>query len=632
MKSYTNPILIAALAASFAVAACSGMSESDPSLTDSVTSEMMRGPRPKDEPDFGWWRAERAKRQAAVDAYIADPENGFTFFKDAPVGTTGVPVLVMALLPEMFPEHFARAGMPPSFEALGFMADPYLPNRRLPLGLANTKAKRTILEGAELSAAKSNPLLARLLEDLKPFAKAARIDQLSINVTQLSCAACHSGEVRDGEGKITQFMGAPSTRLDVQAFRTAVANSILSPKFTGSALQKMIRSKPRGWFYDKQASESFVESAFGKLSRAAEDLLTGDVAGANEHAKMLAQEDLERVAIVRQADQVVAGLKVAVEARDRLVKKHLQERVYATDTNGLMGKSPRLDGWSPGQLDAFGVGGAIMMEDGDDPAHGPPHAALIDPQAVWNQKDRSAANWDGDQPDRTARNVAAAFAVVGDAENLNTPSALNTVPFVEHLPSAPYPFDVDKVKADRGQKLFESACATCHTSRNDTKYALDHVGTDPNRATQLTALTRERFIKNVRIAAPELMKDISDNDIFRDVTQDIGYVAEPLDGIWARAPYFHNGSVPTLYQVLVPEARTPMFIRGNTEYDQKELGFAWDIRKPGTQVPGSMPYDTKLSGNHNTGHDSLEFMGGINWAAPERADDLWDLIEHMKTL
>ena len=59
-----------------------------------------------------------------------------------------------------------------------------------------------------------------------------------------------------------------------------------------------------------------------------------------------------------------------------------------------------------------------------------------------------------------------------------------------------------------------------------------------------------------------------------------GYVAPPLDGIWASAPYFHNGSVPTLWHVLHPDERPAVWLRSEDGYDQQRVGLeVTDIRQ-----------------------------------------------------
>ena len=80
-----------------------------------------------------------------------------------------------------------------------------------------------------------------------------------------------------------------------------------------------------------------------------------------------------------------------------------------------------------------------------------------------------------------------------------------------------------------------------------------------------------------------------------------GYANQPLDGIWARAPYLHNGSVPTLRDLLEPPERRPaVFYRGYDVFDQQNVGFVATI--PEAKGRSFFRYDTSVPGNGNGGH------------------------------
>jgi hypothetical protein len=100
-----------------------------------------------------------------------------------------------------------------------------------------------------------------------------------------------------------------------------------------------------------------------------------------------------------------------------------------------------------------------------------------------------------------------------------------------------------------------------------------------------------------------------------------GYVAQFLDGIWLRAPYLHNGSVPTLSDLLAPPAQRPqVFWRGYDVYDPVRLGFV--VQGPMAERAGTQ-LDTRLRGNGNQGHDF-----GTRLPARDKAV----LLEYLKTL
>ena len=105
------------------------------------------------------------------------------------------------------------------------------------------------------------------------------------------------------------------------------------------------------------------------------------------------------------------------------------------------------------------------------------------------------------------------------------------------------------------------------------------------------------------------------------------YSATPLGGIWATAPYLHNGSVPTLYHLLTGD-RPATFYRGNYTYDEELVGFTWDEVTNTSGLP--LLYDTSFGGYSNAGHTGPTFNGGIDWDSEQRK--LWDLLEYLKTL
>jgi len=112
------------------------------------------------------------------------------------------------------------------------------------------------------------------------------------------------------------------------------------------------------------------------------------------------------------------------------------------------------------------------------------------------------------------------------------------------------------------------------------------------------------------------------------ITNPAGYVAPPLHGIWASAPYFHNGSVPTLWHVLHPAARPVVWKRTPTGYDAKRVGL--EVAEfPALPKEVSSPaeqhtyFDTTLRGKNATGHD---FPAQLN------EEELHALLEYLKTL
>jgi hypothetical protein len=125
--------------------------------------------------------------------------------------------------------------------------------------------------------------------------------------------------------------------------------------------------------------------------------------------------------------------------------------------------------------------------------------------------------------------------------------------------------------------------------------------------------------------APTFRAPLLDHQCWDDTRGRKVYRAKTLVGIWATAPYLHNGSVPTIYDLLQPAARRPVaFTTGQHEQDPVKLGIQTDeskIRRP----PGWKPFtlDTRLHGNWNTGHE---------WEFYPQLDDeqRYEIIEFLK--
>jgi len=98
-------------------------------------------------------------------------------------------------------------------------------------------------------------------------------------------------------------------------------------------------------------------------------------------------------------------------------------------------------------------------------------------------------------------------------------------------------------------------------------------------------------------------RSILENQAIDDVIKaNLGYKARPLDGIWATPPYFHNSSVPNLYQVLQPaDCRDKTFYLGTTKFDPVKVGYRTE------EFYGAFLMDTTLSGNRNMGHEFRNF-------------------------
>lgn len=169
-----------------------------------------------------------------------------------------------------------------------------------------------------------------------------------------------------------------------------------------------------------------------------------------------------------------------------------------------------------------------------------------------------------------------------------------------------YPFAVDANKADAGKVLFEKNCASCHGTYGDKPtypnkvVKLAEIGTDPKRAENIGPKFADAY--NASWFAKE--------DGLKEIKVNPGYQAPPLDGVWATAPYFHNGSVPTLAGVLNSRARPKVYTRSfktaEDDYDKQAVGWkVTETKPPDAKASGfekRKVYDTTQPGRGNGGH------------------------------
>ncbi len=132
---------------------------------------------------------------------------------------------------------------------------------------------------------------------------------------------------------------------------------------------------------------------------------------------------------------------------------------------------------------------------------------------------------------------------------------------------------IDRDLADHGRTVFNDHCARCHGTYGDggayreQVVPIQEIGTDPLRLEALGPEHRQWMRDGWMSRFGEDRVDLDPG----------GYVAPPLDGIWASAPYFHNGSVPTLWHVLHPESRPAIWKRTSTALDDERMGLAIEV-------------------------------------------------------
>lgn len=200
--------------------------------------------------------------------------------------------------------------------------------------------------------------------------------------------------------------------------------------------------------------------------------------------------------------------------------------------------------------------------------------------------------------------------------------------YLASLEAPAWPHAIDAGLAAEGDKLFRHNCRRCHGTYGENEsypnrvVELDKVGTDPLLA-EKAFNEADRFIRWFN-------RSWYAGDGIATAAPAPGYIAPPLDGVWATAPYLHNGSVPSLAALLDSSTRPAYWRHASKggEYDPKAVGWAYEALSGGKETAMSWDerkriYDTTRPGYGNQGHTF-----GDELSPQERAA----LIEYLKTL
>jgi cytochrome c2 len=267
--------------------------------------------------------------------------------------------------------------------------------------------------------------------------------------------------------------------------------------------------------------------------------------------------------------------------------------------------------WGKGRIDPFNpVKFRILKVPMDDTIGNSDMVAIVNMRA----RQGMSLHWDG--LSSSLREVVLSSAI-GDGASRKTVDLASLQRIEDWLMAAPparWPYAVDATLAAEGKPVYDAACASCHSvggARTGHVIPVDEIGTDRHRFDMWTAEASGAY---------NAFADGYPWD-FKGFRKTNGYVAVPLDGVWLRAPYLHNGSVPYLAELFEPvEKRTKSFRRGYALYDQARIGFVSE--GPDAQKAGT-PYDTSQPGNGNGGH-----LYGIDLAPDKKKA----LLEYLKTL
>lgn len=580
-----------------------------------------------------------------------DYESDADHFKYGSIGSDGedgVPLAIWRALPEMFPEYLPENGAQ------------YL---RIP------REERTHLDGYA-----SMGFLRQEGHSL-PVGFSQR--RVLVDRVGLNCAACHVSTIRVADG--------------MSPDRLYPTESGLSPELVQSRDLRQADSQTSritsALIYGMPANTVDLEAYFVFLFRCAEDpRFTPDnlIAGANSIKKLGPVEKL----ILRQG---------VPRLREMLLTRKGQLHYLGLLPHAA--SEPQIPRFGPGRVDTFSPYKSIQFGFPFDGSYG-----IADYPSIWNQRPREGMHlhWDGNNSSVFERNISASLGAGATPVSLDmhrmvrvarwlgapdpphpdyqrpgqaaTSSATDRHPHPGEMPIPQFPFPIDETLVDRGRLLYFEYCASCHDWNGKsvgTVVSLAKIGTDPARLNSYS----EEFVMNQRtLGADQWWR-------FRSFQKTDGYANSPLDGVWARAPYLHNGSVPSLSDLflkpcqsesdyklvgLVPGTdlgelakdptkvrqiikqsrengyRPPVFYRGDDRYDPRLLGFHIEgvdspagpsrVLESGRQlyfystVKATPSGFESLLGNGHQGHYGPEF--GTELTPPEQAA----LLEFMKTL
>ena len=333
----------------------------------------------------------------------------------------------------------------------------------------------------------------------------------------VNCAACHVGKVRAGADSEPEIIvGMPANTIDLQAFQDFMVASAKDERFTP------------------------------------EDII--------------AEIDAEGIPL-DLINRLIYKFYAVYMVRQRILT--IADRFRFADYEPRFG---------PGRFDTFSPAKALFNWPVDAvPAH--ERIGVVDYPSVWLQRQRIGMklHWDGNNTKVEERNRSAAFGTGALPPVLDRSSISRMETFL--LDAKPpefaemFPEHLDRALAEKGRPIYEAECAECHgASSKDftgeyvgTVAPIEEIGTDRHR---LDNYTQDLAYNQ------NLLYGGWGEERFQNFRKTHGYANQPLDGIWLRAPYLHNGSVPTLWDLLQPpEDRPSAFFRGSDRYYPVNVGF-----------------------------------------------------------
>jgi len=321
--------------------------------------------------------------------------------------------------------------------------------------------------------------------------------------------------------------------------------------------------------------------------------------------------------------QVMEEQGIELDALDRLIWRIgvlpiFREGLLQTRASllPLMDMQPS---WGPGRVDTFNP--YKLLQFGVEASALTPQERIgvADLPAVFDQRPREGMNlhWDGNNASLAERNLSAAVGAGVTVESVDHEAIERVADWLGDLKPPASPHKPDPAAVERGKVIYMADCASCHGYQDGYAYVFEgqnigevepiaRLGTDRARLDSYTETFRAQQLEKLFAGTPYQFKNFKKTD---------GYANLPLDGLWLRGPYLHNGSVPTLAALLqAPEQRPKAFVRGLDVLDPGG-GFVAPGCAPAEPPASGYCFDTTLPGNGSGGH-----AYGVDLPEAEKAD------------
>jgi mono/diheme cytochrome c family protein len=276
--------------------------------------------------------------------------------------------------------------------------------------------------------------------------------------------------------------------------------------------------------------------------------------------------------------------------------------------------------WGPGRVDTFNPYKLIQANMPLSSLGADERIGTADFPSIFHQRPREGMHlhWDGNNTSLAERNLSAALGAGVTPQTVDHDAINRIANWLLDLRPPPSPNRPAVDAVARGRDIFKRQCEGCHGYQAAQDYVFDgatvgqvepnaKLGADPHRLNSYTEAFRAYQLANF-FKGTEYQ--------FKYFVKTNGYANLPLDGLWLRAPYLHNGSVPTLTALLEPPGRRPRaFSRGSDLSNPTNGGFEAPACTPPSPPSDGVCFDTGLPGNANSGH-----LYGTDLSEAEKSD------------